>query len=264
MLLKSHNYKYLSSQNISNSLCIHKTAIWRHVRTLRRLGYQIQTKPRIGYKLTKTTNKLLPWEILSGGGYDSSTELKTKYVGQYIHHFNKLDSTQKYAQRLAARPNYKHGSVVIAEQQLHGRGRLKRQWESPLGGIWLSIILGHNLDVSMLPFVPIAMGLAVSTAIEKSTKIQTRLKWPNDIIIDSKKVAGIIADASIQSNSVQNVVLGIGINFDVDTKHIQQTLLKTNLPPRYKITSIVSHNSNANKIRLVQTLFTENSFTIRA
>jgi len=145
--------------------------------------------------------------------------------------------------------------VIIAEKQTSGKGRLGRKWISPKGGIWLSIILQPKFDISVITLFPIASALALSNAIEKTLSIKSELKWPNDITIKGKKVAGMLVDASLESNKIENLILGVGINFNVDIRQIEKNLKNT--PNFYGIASLSEQNKTVKSILLVQSFLME-------
>jgi BirA family biotin operon repressor/biotin-[acetyl-CoA-carboxylase] ligase len=120
---------------------------------------------------------------------------------------------------------------------------MKRKWKSPIGGIWMSIIIQPKFDVSYATLVPVATSLALCIAIEKILKIKPELKWPNDITLKGKKVAGVLVDTSIISNEIENMVLGIGINFKIKPYKLTNTIKKT--PNFYGITTLVKKNESA-------------------
>jgi len=211
--LKSHNSEYLSGQDVSDLLKISRVAVWKHIKKIRALGYKIESKQKLGYRLIKDTTLPLPWEI--------TDNLKTKLIGKKTYYFDSIDSTQNFAQRLASDHN-ENGSVVVARKQITGRGRHKRRWLSPQGGIWLSVILQPSFDISVATVFPLAVGLALANTIEQSYKIKPSLKWPNDVTIDGKKVAGILIDASIEATKIEYLVLGVGINFQINAKDIEK------------------------------------------
>ena len=142
-----------------------------------------------------------------------------------------------------ASKNNENGTVVISKKQTGGRGRMKRKWKSPTGGIWLSIIIHPKFDVSYTTLVPIAASLALCLAIEKILKIKPELKWPNDITLKGKKVAGVLVDTSIISNEIENMVLGIGINFKIKPHELASTIKKT--PNFYGVATLVKKNEKA-------------------
>lgn len=215
--LKAHRLEYLSGEDLSEVLRISRVAIWKHIKKIQALGYKIESKQNLGYRLIDTTHLLLPWEI--------TDELKTRQIGKKIYYFDVIDSTQSFATSIARNKN-DFGSVVIAESQTSGKGRQGRQWISPKGGIWLSVILEPNFDVYKITLIPFAVAVALANAIQKTLNIKTKLKWPNDLTLDGKKVAGIIIDASIESTKMESIVVGIGINFQVNTKQIETKIKK--------------------------------------
>lgn len=244
--LKSHNTEYLSGQDLSDVLKISRVAVWKHIKKIKELGYKIETRQKLGYRLAESTKLLLPWEITTG--------LETKKIGKNAYYFDSTDSTQSQALKMAS-DKKENGTVIIAQKQISGKGRLGRKWISPKGGIWISIILHPKFTISSTMLFPIASALALSTAIEKSTSIKPELKWPNDITINGKKIAGMLVDISLESNRIENLVLGVGINFDVNTKQIEKSLNKT--PNFYGVDSIANHDKSAQPITLVQAFLTE-------
>jgi len=239
--LKSHSSEYLSGQDLSDVLKISRVAVWKHIKKIRSLGYKIESKQKLGYKLVNNTKQLLPWEITDG--------LNAKLVGKRVYYFDTIDSTQNFAIKIASNP-IENGTVVISQKQTRGRGRFGRKWLSPQGGIWLSIILHPTFDISVITLFPIAASLALANAIEKTFQIDSKLKWPNDVTINGKKVAGMLVDASVESNKIEYLVLGVGINFQVNPKQLEKSLKKTE--NFYGITSLIDKNKNQNPILLVQ------------
>jgi BirA family biotin operon repressor/biotin-[acetyl-CoA-carboxylase] ligase len=231
---------------LSDVLRISRVAIWKHIKKIQELGYTVESKQKLGYKLTENSEMLFPWEITS--------ELKTKLIGQKAYYFDSIGSTQEQALKIADEPE-NNGSVVIAATQTGGKGRAGRKWISPKGGIWFSIILHPKFDISITTLFPIASSLALAKAIENTFEITPELKWPNDLTIKGKKVAGILVDAAFESNKIENLVLGVGINFDIDVKAIEKTLKGT--PNFYGVSSLNEHNKKTKPIQLVQNFFVE-------
>ena len=224
---QTHDSEYLSGQDLSDVLKISRVAVWKHIKKIKTLGYKIESKQKLGYRLISDTEKLLPWEI--------TTDLKTKVIGKRVHYFEEIDSTQNFAQQIAA-DKKENGAIIITEKQTAGRGRLDRKWTSPKGGISFSIIIHPKFDVSSSTLIPILCAVALSKSIKSILGIETQVKWPNDITMNGKKVAGILVDASFQANDIEYLILGIGINFDVDTKKLEKKLSKT--PNFYGINSL--------------------------
>ena len=244
--LKIHNTEYLSGQDLSDVLRISRVAVWKHIKKIQTLGYTVESKQKEGYKLTKNSDLLLPWEIIS--------ELETKVLGQQAYYFDSIDSTQNQALKMA-NESENDGTIIIAEKQTGGRGRSGRNWVSPKGGIWFSVILHPKFDISNITLFPIASSLALSYAIQKTCKISTELKWPNDLTIKGKKLAGMLVDASFESNKIENLVLGVGINFNVDVKKMEKILKKT--LNYYGIASLNGQKNKIKAIKLVQSFLVE-------
>jgi BirA family biotin operon repressor/biotin-[acetyl-CoA-carboxylase] ligase len=245
-LLKSHKSEYLSGQDLSDSLKISRAAVWKHIKKLQSLGYKIDSKPKSGYKLIKTTDSLLPWEISDG--------LETKFLGKRIYYFDIIDSTQNFAIELASK-KIESGTLVISEKQTHGRGRLDRKWVSPSGGIWLSVILHPEIEISISTLFPLITSLALAITIEQILKIKPKLKWPNDVTINDKKVAGILIDASVESGKIDYLVLGIGINFKINPSEVEKMIKHT--ANYYGVTTLLKKAENTNPIKLVQRFLLE-------
>ena len=224
---QTHDSEYLSGQDLSDVLKISRVAVWKHIKKIQTLGYKIESKQKLGYRLIDDTEKLLPWEI--------TRDLKTKLIGKRVYYFEEIDSTQNFAQNIAV-DKKENGTIIIAEKQTAGRGRLDRKWTSPKGGIWFSLIIHPKFDVSSSTLIPILSAVALSKSIKSVLDIETEVKWPNDITMNGKKVAGVLVDASFQTNSIDYLILGIGINFDIDTKKLEKRLTKT--PNFYGIDSL--------------------------
>ncbi|WP_299290711.1 biotin--[acetyl-CoA-carboxylase] ligase [Nitrosopumilus sp.] len=244
--LQTHNTEYLSGQDLSDVLHISRVAVWKHIKKIQELGYTVESKQKLGYKLTSNSELLLPWEITS--------ELKTKIIGQRAFYFDSTDSTQNQA-LIMAEDSENDGAIIIADSQTGGKGRSGRKWVSPKGGIWMSIILQPKFDISITTLFPIASSLALSYAIEKVFKKTPELKWPNDLTIKGKKVAGMLVDVSLESNRIENLVLGVGINFDVDVKQIERNLKNT--PNFYGVATLRDLNKKTKPIQLVQQFLQE-------
>ena len=239
--LKSHKSEYLSGQDLSDVLKISRVAIWKHVKKIRALGYTVESKQKRGYRFMKTTRQLLPWEVTS--------KLSTNYIGKRIYYLEETDSTQNFALQIAQNKK-ENGTIIIAQKQTHGKGRLNRKWISPKGGIWFSIILQPNFTIEESVLLPIVTAIALSTAIQKSLKIKTNVKWPNDITLNRKKVAGIIIDASFQSNYIENIIIGVGINYKIKSKELEKRI--TAMPNFYGADSLLNESQTNPPITLVK------------
>jgi BirA family biotin operon repressor/biotin-[acetyl-CoA-carboxylase] ligase len=231
--LKAHRSEFLSGQDMSDILKISRVAVWKDIKKIRSLGYKVESKQNSGYRLVDSSKLALPWEI--------KEDLNTEFLGERIYYFSTIDTTQNFAMKIASKKN-ENGSIVISKKQTGGRGRMKRKWKSPVGGIWMSVIIHPEFDVTYTTLIPIATSLALCIAIEKTLKINTKLKWPNDITLKGKKVAGVLTDASIISNQIESMVLGIGINFKINPYELENSIKKT--PNFYGVTTLVKKNES--------------------
>ncbi|NLV87894.1 MAG: biotin--[acetyl-CoA-carboxylase] ligase [Tissierellia bacterium] len=205
---------FISGQEISKELHMTRAAIWKYINILREDGYNIESVPSKGYRLVS-----LP-DILS---YEEIKEyLKTDFMGRSIYYFNSIDSTNKKAKEIAQ--DEQEGTVIIAEEQTAGKGRMGRSWVSPKGkGIWMSLILKPTMEPMKVPKLTLIGAAAVHKALE-NMKIKAQVKWPNDILIDGKKICGILTEMSGELNMVNYVIMGIGINVNLDEKDIPDQL----------------------------------------
>lgn len=243
--LKSHDTEYLSGQDLSDVLRISRVAVWKHVRKIRQLGYAVESSQKLGYRLVSGTDALLPWEVTDG--------LDTKTIGRHIHYLEQTDSTQDMAIRMA-RGGAKEGTIIIARRQTGGRGRNGRRWASPEGGIHISVILRPKFELAAATLFPMAASVALSNAAKKSMGIRTELKWPNDITLNGRKVAGMLVDMSVESNRILDLVLGVGINYDIDVRGTARMLRGT--PNFYGVASLATDKSPGPRM-LLQAFLTE-------
>ena len=150
-------------------------------------------------------------------------DLNTKFIGKNLYVYKEVASTNTVAKFLSMN-NIENGSVVISERQTKTKGRSGKSWESPLGGIWLSIILNPNVDYSKLPLITLATGVAVAKTLERIGVENPEIKWPNDIMINGKKVCGILTEAVAKFNTVENVIIGVGIDANLEASQFPEEL----------------------------------------
>ena len=150
-------------------------------------------------------------------------DLNTKFIGKNLYVYKEVASTKTVAKFLSMN-NIENGSVVISERQTKAKGRSGKSWESPLGGIWLSIILNPNVDYSKLPLITLATGVAVAKTLERIGVENPEIKWPNDIIINDKKVCGILTEAVTKFNTIENVIIGVGIDANLNLADFPEEL----------------------------------------
>ncbi len=203
-LFRKNPDDYLSGEDISKALNITRSAVWKHIEKLRLLGYGFDAVPHLGYRLRKIPDKLYSFEI--------SPLLKTRVIGQDIRYYDTVTSTNTVGYDLAKK-GAKEGTIIIAEKQTKGKGRLSREWVSPKGkGAYLSIILKPEITPFEAPLITLMSAVSVAQAIRKYALAQAFIKWPNDIIINDKKTAGILTEMEAESDSVKFLIVGIGVN----------------------------------------------------
>jgi BirA family biotin operon repressor/biotin-[acetyl-CoA-carboxylase] ligase len=212
-LLKDPESGYASGQWLAKKAGISRSAVWKQMRKLKRCGYTIESRHGKGYRLAGSTEYPVPWEL--------EKLVRTQFVGRgTMVYRDSADSTQDIAISLAEKENA-HGAIVIAEQQSGGRGRMKRKWVSPRGGIWISVVLKPAIPTATSTMLPFVAALAVCDAIREATGLRATLKWPNDVMVSGKKVAGILLDLSAEAETVNYAVIGIGINANVEMSKIK-------------------------------------------
>lgn len=208
-ILKENRNEYVSGQDIGERLGVTRNAIWKAVSSLKEMGYSIESVTNKGYRLTYCPDILCSEEI--------SGELKTRWWGNEILYFDSIDSTNNEIKRQAEK-GAREGLLAIAEQQTAGRGRRGKEWSSPPGsGIWMSFLLRPDITPYRASQITIVTALAAANAIRNVTGLNTLIKWPNDIVIDGKKVTGILTEMSTEIDSVSYVVVGIGINVNTES-----------------------------------------------
>ena len=170
----------ISGEAISNELGITRSAVWKHIQELRSMGYDIFSSQKEGYKLTHTSNKLLPYEI--------HKKLKTQFIGKKIRYLENTPSTIWVGKQMCSEGDVgkMHGMVIIAEEQTGGIGRMGRAWVSPSGGIWITVVLKPHVPIDHIFMITMAGSIAIARAIRKEFDLGALIKWPNDIFIGHK------------------------------------------------------------------------------
>ncbi|MFC3884221.1 biotin--[acetyl-CoA-carboxylase] ligase [Bacillus songklensis] len=233
--------EYVSGQKISDMLGCSRTAVWKHIEDLRKEGYELEAVRKKGYRIVQKPNKVSETELRLG--------LHTDRIGQSIHYEETVDSTQKIAHRLA-QEGAKEGTVVVAEEQIAGRGRLDRVWYSPKHtGVWMSIILRPPLPPQRAPQLTLLTAVAVVQAIQEVTGISPDIKWPNDVLINGKKAVGILTEMQADADRIHSVIIGIGINVNQNSGHFDSAI--QDIATSLKIES----GEDINRALLMQTIF---------
>jgi len=197
----------LSGETLSNQLGTSRVSIWKHIRSLKEDGYVIEASPR-GYKLVSSPDLLLPYEFPG--------------LEERIHYFPEVGSTMDAARELAEK-GAGEGTIVIAEAQTRGRGRLSREWLSPEGGIYFSLVLRPGISPAYAPRINLMAAVAVAATIRKLFGLNAELKWPNDVLIGGRKVCGILAEMDAEMDVVNFVNIGIGINANTSIPQFAKT-----------------------------------------
>ena len=232
--------KHVSGETLASELSVSRAAIWKHVKALRNDGFMIESSTKEGYSLVDSPDVLSPAGIKAG--------LKTILMGKTIHYFKETESTNNLARDMAG--SVDEGTLIIAESQTGGRGRMGRKWISPEGGIWLSIILKPKMQPLHAPRITLLAGVAVAKTI-RSYGLSAKIKWPNDVLINGKKVCGILTEIGAEMDSIQYVVVGVGIDANVDTE---------TFPEEFRDSSTSLKNEmgyDINRVEFVQKLLIE-------
>lgn len=195
---------YISGQELCNKFGVSRTAIWKVMKQLKEAGYNIEAQQNKGYHIVSAPDVMDAAELKS--------IWKPKWVGCEILYFDSIDSTNTKAQELAEK-GYPSGTLVVADKQIAGKGRRGRNWESPSGcGIFMTLMLKPDINPNNASMLTLVSALAVAKALADITGKDAKIKWPNDIVIDSRKVCGILTEMSAQFDYINNIVIGIGIN----------------------------------------------------
>lgn len=218
-ILEENRDRSISGEELAKYLSVSRTAIWKAIKSLRGEGYNISAVTNRGYQLTKDN------DLISAEGI--KIFLNPKYSENYIRVYKTIDSTNKEAKKLLMDNEMPHGTILIAEEQTAGRGRFQRKFFSPSNkGIYMSVILRPNMELSKAIHITTSAAIAVCRAIETLTKKRPKVKWVNDIFLDDKKICGILTEATgnFESGRVENVVVGIGVNFKTDSKDFPEDI----------------------------------------
>lgn len=203
-LFTENEDKFLSGQFLSDQLGISRTAIWKYMKELQDEGIEVEAVRKVGYKIIGKSDRITPTDIQLG--------LETKKFGREVFYQEETGSTQTIANELILN-GAPEGTIVVAERQVNGRGRLQRNWVTSDGkAIAMSIILRPAIPPRIAPQLTLLTAVAVASAIEKVTGLQPNIKWPNDILINKKKVCGVLTEMQGDADCIKSVIIGIGMN----------------------------------------------------
>jgi len=200
-LLNENNY--ISGEKLAKKLGVSRTAIWKQIQNLEKTGYKIKSIKNKGYKLIKRPDIPIETEV--------KQNLNTKIIERKIYYFQELPSTNIFAKQKTLE-KATEGTLVVADTQTEGRGRKNRSWSSPYGGLWFSVILYPNLPPERGMLITMAASVSVAQAIEETTNIKPVVKWPNDLLVNGKKICGILTELDAEIDKINYVIVGIGIN----------------------------------------------------
>lgn len=195
---------YISGQELCNRFGVSRTAVWKAINQLKEAGYEIEAQQNKGYRLMAAPDLMTEAEIKS--------LMHTDWVAKEVLYFDTIDSTNTKAQELAEK-GYPSGTLVVADKQESGKGRRGRSWVSPSGtGIFMTLMIKPDINPNNASMLTLVAALAVAKAITSVTGEEALIKWPNDIVINGKKVCGILTEMNAQFDYINHIVVGIGIN----------------------------------------------------
>lgn len=195
---------YISGQELCNRFGVSRTAVWKAINQLKEAGYEIEAQQNKGYRLMAAPDLMTEAEIKS--------LMHTEWVAKEVLYFDTIDSTNTKAQELAEK-GYPSGTLVVADKQESGKGRRGRSWVSPSGtGIFMTLMIKPDINPNNASMLTLVAALAVAKGITSVTGEEAMIKWPNDIVVNGKKVCGILTEMNAQFDYINNIVVGVGIN----------------------------------------------------
>jgi len=242
-LLKERSPEYVSGEEICRLLNVTRTAVWKHIQSLRENGYEIEARSRAGYLLTGVPDRLFPEEIGQG--------LSTRFLGRNILYCDSVPSTNNLAKELAAQ-GAADGTIVVAEEQTSGKGRLGRQWSSvKYKGLFFTVILYPPLIPSEANVLTLMTAVAMAEAIRNETGVAAGIKWPNDLLVDGKKICGILVELSAEMERINYIVVGVGVNVNQEESDFPEEV-------RLNATSLKAHTgAGISRVKLLQSFLKE-------
>ncbi|WP_455645623.1 biotin--[acetyl-CoA-carboxylase] ligase [Methanosphaera sp.] len=214
-ILKSIEDEYVTESELLKKLDITHEKLKQNIKNLKETGYTIKFDEEKGYKLHETPDTIEPFEISRGLG--------TKYIGHNIHLYDEVKSTNDTAKKFVE-GGAKNGTIIVAEKQTAGRTRKHDQWISPEGGIYMTMILRPDIDLTEAPRLTIVTGVAIAKALHDEFNIDVGIKWPNDILIDNKKICGILTEAVADYDKLEAVLVGVGIDVNIKEEDIPKEI----------------------------------------
>lgn len=223
---------YISGEDIGNYIGLSRVSVWKAINSLEEEGYEISKKRNKGYRIENLNN-------LSSFKYKVKSKISTEFIGDELIYLETVDSTNTYLSKVAS--SKKEGTVVISKEQTKGKGRIGRTWESKLGGIYISVLLKPQIEMGKVSFITQIAAAALVCAL-KDLGVQLSIKWPNDIVLNNKKIAGILTEMSAEIDRLNYVIVGLGINHT-------QTVFEEEI--KDKATSIFNEGFDIDDVSLV-------------
>jgi BirA family biotin operon repressor/biotin-[acetyl-CoA-carboxylase] ligase len=242
-LLKERRPEYVSGEEICRSLNVSRTAVWKHIQALREKGYEIEARSRAGYMLTGIPDRLFPEEIGDG--------LATRFLGRTVYYCDSVSSTNNLAKELAGQ-GAADGTLVVAEEQTGGKGRLGRQWcSAKYKGSFFSFILFPPLMPQEANMVTLITAVAMASAVRDETGVAAGIKWPNDLLVNGKKICGILTELSAEMERINYMVVGVGLNVNQEENDFPEEVSAS-------ATSLKDQTgANISRVKLVQAFLLE-------
>lgn len=207
-ILREQDGGYISGQKLCEKLSVSRTAVWKYISQLKEEGYIITSTSNKGYALIDAPDVLSEWEITS--------RMQTKCFGRTVVYYEQTDSTNIRIKQLAEE-GAKEGLLAVADCQNAGRGRRGRSWNSkPGSGIWMTLLLRPACEPAYASSLTLVAALAVTAALRETTNLDIKIKWPNDIVLNGKKICGILTEMSSEVDYINYVAVGMGINVNTD------------------------------------------------
>ncbi len=243
-----NNKDFISGEIISKKFNISRTAVWKRIQTLKKLGYNIESVKNKGYRLISRPDIPISEEVLFN--------LNTDIIGKKIYYFKSIPSTNLFAKELINK-NAMEGTIVVSDIQTKGRGRKDRIWFSPEGGLWFSIILYPNIPIQYAMFVTMAMSVSLVQAINKLTGLSPVIKWPNDLLLEGKKICGILTELDAEMDRINYSIVGVGINVnnslknELSDKAISICNVYNNKISRVKLLRLILYYFDINYLKII-------------
>lgn len=209
---------FVSGKEMAEEMGISRVAVWKHIEVLKEEGYNIQGVSGRGYRIDNVENILLLDEV--------KKRLSTKFMGNDLRYYTEVDSTNNKSKQLLKKGEIEPGAVIAAMRQSEGKGRRGREWESPVGGLWFSLLTKPGLALQQTALLSLVFAVAVACALDKFLPFPTSIKWPNDVFVHDKKIAGILLELSGELEQADYLITGIGINVNIKNSELGKEIGK--------------------------------------